>query len=434
MACEFILKGKAFINDDVVDASICISSGFIKEIHKGYTFTFASHNELLDLSSETKTIILPGFIDMHVHLRGLSLSYKEDEATGTKAAAAGGITVVADMPNTHPFIRDKKSLTSKLESLKDNSYVDYSIYVGIPNSIDAYTKLTENRNLFLGYKIYPEDLVLRRDMLIDLLKKNPDELFILHSEHPYAIRDSFAKPGRRWLFRDPGLIAMYDIIDMLQENSLHGRRIHITHVQSPSLAMKAKDIGFTIDTAPHYLLADSAIEERRSCIGKINPPLQPHVSRQRMVSLFLNRVFDSVVSDHAPHSSAEKSLPFPICPPGIIGLETLVSLTAKITGVSMKGLEMLVDLLSRNPAHILGVDKYLGYIKEGSRANFTIVEISPNKIYPGILFSKSSNTFFYWIDTPLRIKYTIVGGRIVFADGEIFSKPVSLNIALLKSK
>lgn len=413
MVVDFIYRGKAIIGDEIREATIVIDRGLIIGVH-GPAYSIQS-DVVLDYSGRNGVVALPGAIDIHVHLRGLELSYKEDEYTGTRAAARGGFTVVIDMPNTKPYINTKEALLRKLHELERKSIVDYGLYIGVPNTLDAMEELMVFTKNIIGLKIYPHDL--KKSFLSKILrhaaKKNL--VIVVHAEDPDYLRE-VDKPGYRWLGRTVES-EMHAIMRIGAMARWYNARIHITHITSSYGLRTAKQYGFTVDATPHHLLLDSSYEEKFGAIAKVNPPLRPGPVCEMLLEDLRHGLIDAIATDHAPHSIKEKSAGFAQAPPGIVGLETAIPL---ILTLSWKGFISLVDvakLISGNPARILGLSR-LGSIKEGYVGNLTIVDVDAEYIIrPDEFESKAKFSPFEGFACRGRPIATIVRGEIIYLNG-----------------
>ncbi|MBW9141246.1 MAG: dihydroorotase [Candidatus Aramenus sp.] len=327
------------------------------------------------------SIILPGSIDMHVHVRGMQLSYKETVATATSEAVYGGVTVVVDMPNTQPYINTHERVLERIREFENFSRTDFGVYSGVTS--DARV----DGDPIAGYKVFPEDL--EKPELEMVLSSN--KLKVLHPELPISnkvLRES------RLLWQE--IASLY----------LVRGKVHVTHATSLETIRLAKSLGFTTDVTPHHLLL-----EERDCMTKVNPPLRDKTERNKLLRALFE--VDAVVSDHAPHTAKEKELPFEICPPGIAGVSFVTPFVYTLFKKGVLSLERTVELVSKNQARILGIKA--GEIKEGYVANFTV--ISFNTWRYSTKFSKVTQTPFDGYPLEAKVTATIVEGKVAY-DGE----------------
>jgi len=368
----------------------------------------------LDFTGSNKKVI-PGLIDLHVHLRGLQLSYKEDENTGTLQALKAGITLVIDMPNTKPYINTPEIIREKLYALKDKSWTDYSIYSGIPPSIDYIEKIMEMG--IAGYKAYPNDLAMTA-----ILNRILDEgyLLIVHPEYLSSLKILEVEDIKsRGIIRGCSLESLS--VELLASQGLTGR-LHITHASCPSTVRIAKRGRYSVDVTPHHLFYNF---NRTGCLNRVNPPLRSPEEAGKLVQLVLDGLVDAFASDHAPHSQHEKTEPL-TCSPGFPWLPLwpwlVYSRLVKPGGIS---LSEFLYYTSRGPAEILGLWDY-GIIDYGARANIVVFDPEYSWRFPGFLESKHRLPIHFMESLHGIPEYVFVGGRLSWSisDGLLQRGPV----------
>jgi dihydroorotase-like cyclic amidohydrolase len=344
-------------------------------------------------------IRLPGLIDPHVHVREPGAVHKEDWATATAAALAGGFTAILAMPNTHPPVTDVATLSLACEAARWKARCDYAQYLGAgPDNLDIPIELAEKT---AGLKLY-------LDQTYGPLRLDDMTLWMEHFAHwPHRL-PIVAHAERRTL---AGVILMA---------ALYNRPVHLAHVslrEEILLIRAAKSRGWkvTCEVAPHHLfltVADiPALGPGRS---EVRPRLATSVDRD---ALWENLdVIDCFATDHAPHTLAEKDGPNP--PPGFPGLETALPLL--LTAVHEERLTM-DDLMTRmvvNPRRIFGLPEQLD----------TWVEIDPDETWQ--IQAAATHTRCGW--TPFegwrvrgRIKRVLLHGQEAYRDGEVLARPGS---------
>jgi len=374
-------------------------------------FGFESFPEASDRLDLGRWLALPGFIDIHVHLRGLQLSYKEDERSGTLAAAHGGVTAVVDMPNTVPRVNSVQVLEEKLRSLETRAAVDYALWVGVPDRIEELFRMLSYRGV-AGVKVYPEDY----ERLGELLRSERvgGARFVIHAEDPRHISEGCG-PGERWRCRPSEAESLAaDAIGRIVEAA--GGYVHITHVSTPSTLILAKRRRWSVDTCPHYVLLSAGDEEKLGCAAKVNPPLRPRAVAEAL-SAMLPEV-DAIASDHAPHSPEEKSRGFDECPPGIASLDFFAPLIFTLVYSGLITLGDAVRLTSRGPAKILGLPGW-GCIDVGCVASFTVVDPSAEtEVRAEDMASKARVTPYGGLKLRGRVVATVVRGLLAYHLGE----------------
>ncbi len=406
--------------DEKID--ILIEDGKIKKIDKDLKDDNA---EIIDAQ---KLFVFPGLIDMHTHLREPGYEYKEDIATGTRAAAAGGITSIACMANTDP-INDNEGVTSYI--------IEKAKKAGVVNvfPIGAVSKQLKGKELVeMGYISdagavgfsddgYPvrSSIVMRRAFEY---QKIIGKIIIEHAEELELSGDGVAnesplsyKLGLRGIPDASETSIIARDIEILRQV---GGKLHIAHVSSKwslELIEKAKRDGLNItaEVTPHHLLLNEEFVSTYSPNYKMKPPLRTEEDRVALVDGIKRGIIDVIASDHAPHTEDEKELEFNFAPFGIIGLETMVGLVFdKLVMSGIINLKRFAELLSVNPAKILGL-KSKGSLEVGKDADITIIDPEKKMIIDSEKFqSKAKNTPFKGWEIKGVPVITIVSGKVVF--------------------
>ncbi len=368
-------------------------------------------------------LVVPGLIDMHVHLREPGFEYKETVATGTTAAKAGGFTSVCCMPNTNP-VNDNRSVTEFILSrAKEASTRVYPI--GAITKGSRGEELAEMSELHsAGCRAVSDDgkpvmnaSIMRRAMEYS---KIFDLLIISHCEdtslsdkgvmHEGAVSTEL---GLRGIPRAAEEVMTGRDIALAE---LTGARLHIAHVSTAgSVRMvrnaKARGVRITAETCPHYFsLTDEAVRGYNT-LAKMNPPLRTAEDVAAIKEGLKDGTVDVIATDHAPHAADEKEGEFDYAPFGIVGLETALGLTLRLAGEGILSLTEVIRKLSFNPAGILGIEK--GTLSVGSDADITIIDPDAEWTVDATQFqSKSRNTPFNGWKLKGRAVQTIVGGKL----------------------
>jgi dihydroorotase len=380
-------------------------------------------------------VVTPGLIDMHVHLREPGHEHKETIATGAASAVAGGFTAVACMPNTDP-VNDTAAVTQFIVKRAAEAALARVYPIGAVSIGSKGDELTEMGDLRAAGCVAVSDdgrpvataLLMRRALEYASMFGLP---VIDHCEDPSLKADGVAHEGPAaglmglggipWAAESVGVerdIAMAE---------LTGGRVHVAHMSArQSLGAvrraKAQGIAVTCEVTPHHFtLTDAALAENGGYNTnlKMNPPLREKADRQALVDGLRDGSIDAIASDHAPHHADEKALEFDCAPFGIVGLETAVPLALdRLVHAGVISIARLVELLSANPARILGVAG--GTLVEGGPADVTI--LAPEAavtIRVSALRSKSKNTPFDGWTLRGAVAATMVGGRMVFVNDAV---------------
>ena len=374
--------------------------------------------------------VAPGFIDMHVHLREPGNPEKETIASGTAAAVAGGFTAVAAMPNTNPAI-DSPELVETLLSFLDEALCRVHPVAAITRGrkgreIVDYAALaaagavafSDDGNTVMDARVLREAALAARDV---------NGCFIEHCEDEHLKNDAVMTEGaasrRMGLTASPAVAE--DIIvarDMLIARDT-GKRWHIAHLSTQGaleLVLKARARGslVTSEVTPHHLVFTDELIERLGSQAKVNPPLRTDADVQALRAAVLSGEIDAFATDHAPHTAEEKSSDISAGAVGFSGLEIAIGAYA----YALPGLPVwrFVQMLSTNPAHILGVPG--GSLAPGSAADVTIFADREWTADPAQFHSKGKSTPFAGMTLPRRAIATIVAGKLVMQDGRILTQ------------
>ena len=375
----------------------------------------------------TGKYVMPGFIDLHVHLREPGLEYKETIATGSMAAAAGGFTSICPMPNTKPATDSPEKIHALLEKAKTDSKVHIlpigAISIGQEGKELADIKgmaqagavaISEDGKSVMNSALYAEAMKLAKEAGIPVFA---------HCEDIDLVRGGVMNAGKRAEeLRLPGITnAVEDIITardifLAKETGVQLHLCHCSTKDSVKMIALAKEAGLQVsgETGPHYYTMTD--EEIPVDFGnyKMNPPLRGKEDKEALIEALQNNVLEVIATDHAPHSKEEKEQTMLKAPFGIVGLETAFSLTiTELVRTGKLTLTQLVERMSLAPAKVLGLNK--GSLQVGMPADITIVDVeSSYLIDPETFYSKGKNTPFAGKQVYGTVYYTIVDGEIVY--------------------
>jgi dihydroorotase len=384
--------------------------------------------EVLDA---TGLVVAPGFIDPHVHLREPGQEYKETVASGTKAAAAGGFTAVACMPNTRPA-NDERGVTELILTQAARAGFARVYPVACVTKGSKGDEMAEIGELVAAGAVavtddglpvaHPE--LMRRVLLYTRHFGIP---VMQHAEDLKLTGDGVMHEGE-WSARlgVPGIPASAEDVMVARDLILvedTGGRYHLQHLSSArSLELirqaKAKGLPVTCEASPHHLLlTDQAVADTEfSTDVKMKPPVRSEADRQALIRGLQDGTIDCIATDHAPHHADEKDVEFAVAPFGIVGLETAVSLCLdRLVHPGLITVARLVELMSTAPARILGVPG--GTLKEGSVADITLLDLdAPVTVDKTTFHSKGRNTPFHGWTLRGKAVGTILGGRRVWVE------------------
>lgn len=373
--------------------------------------------------------IVPGFVDVHVHLREPGFSYKETVAAGTAAAAAGGYTALCAMPNLNPVPDCPEHLREELEAIRRDARVHVYPYGAISRG-EKGEVLADLAALAPDVPGFSDDgrgvqvrglmrraMVLASDLGRPIVAHCEDESLLTRGwcVHDGAFAKSRGLPGNdpasewRQVERD---------LQLVRET---GCRYHVCHVstkESVALirAAKAEGLPVSCETGPHYLcLCDGDLEDDGRF--KMNPPIRSAGDRDALVAGLLDGTVDCVATDHAPHSAEEKSGGLRGSLNGVVGLECAFPvLYTELVKTGKVPLETILNALCVNPRHIFHLPG--GSIEEGQPADLTVLSLdSPHVIDPEGFRSLGRATPFAGRRVDAAVCMTLVGGNIVFPEG-----------------
>jgi dihydroorotase len=408
---DLLVKGgKVFAGGRIQERDLWIKDGKIAAL--GGSF---QAEEIIDARGR---IVLPGAIDLHVHFRDPGHTYKEDWLSGSTSAAAGGVTTVVDQPNTDPGTLDRRSFELKLEIARRNSVVDFCINGG-PGKIDQLVDL----GVFAIGEIFTYEH--SDDELYKMLREieASQAIATIHAEDK-ALLDKYTRP----------LLALQDLkpdvysssrpnivesaaIEKVLEMKTSGR-IHICHlsthqglVQIQNAKLRGRKV--TCEVAPHHLLFSRRNWWKMRSYLKTNPPVREVEDNDALWAGLQGGLIDVVASDHAPHLPEEKRDDIWNAPPGVPGVETMLSLMLLYVRRNFLTLDRMVDALSTRPARLFGLSSK-GEIAVGKDADLVIIDPrSRTKIRADRLHSRAEWTPYEGMYA-IFPKLTLVRGTVVF--------------------
>ena len=420
---SFLLKnGRVIDPRNTIDgpADILVIDGRISKIITGKKPGLPDDCRIFDLKG---LWILPGLIDMHVHLREPGEEFKETIETGSRAAASGGFTAVACMPNTSP-VNDSEGVTSLI--LAKAAGASCRVYpVGCISKGARGEELADFGEMQQAGVVAVSDdgmPVVNSQLFKRALEysANYDLLIISHSEDISLSRGGAMNDGevsvRLGLRGIPTVAETVSVYRDLAIAEYTGRPVHIAHVSTGEAVdlirrAKKKNVPVTAETAPHYFtLTDQDVGDYDSN-AKMNPPLRSEEDRQAIIAGLVDGTLDAIATDHAPHSHLEKDKEFDLSANGIIGLETSLPLTMELVRQKVIDPVRMVELMAVNPATILGVEG--GDLSPGSRADITVLDPGKSFTYSEKdIVSKSRNSPFIGRQLTGKAVLTIMGGSI----------------------
>lgn len=446
---DLIVKNGKFLREnEFVEADICISEGKISSIQKESKGAQASQ-----VINAKGNLVLPGLIDPHVHFRDPGLTHKEDFLSGSKGAAAGGVTTVFDMPTTQPVITNATQFEEKIAIVKGKALANYGLFgaAGVENLKDIEGLASAGAIAFKTYMVSPPpertkeyagSFVINSGQLYAVMQKTGGTGLVhcIHAESDSTVTcltDQMHFEGRK----DP--MAHYDsrpnfteaeaVYDALLLSEVLGTKIHLVHVSTGEAAELIagairKRVNVSAETCPHYLLFTKEILNEKGPYAKYNPPARNPDDLPRLFDALNSGVISMISTDHAPHGKEEKERgkeDIFKAPPGTPGVETRLPIVLKMAHEGRLKLEDIPKLTSESAAKRFCLFPRKGTISKDSDADLTIVDYDQEwQIKAADLQTKAWETVLYdGMRVRGKVKHTILNGEVAFEEGIGFGKP-----------
>ena len=379
--------------------------------------------------------VLPGVIDTQVHFREPGMEHKEDLATGTKAAVAGGVTAVFEMPNTKPMTVSAEALSDKLARAAGRAYCDYAFFVGA--TADNADKLRELERLpgCSGVKIFmgssTGDLLVSDDATLAAVLASGTRRLAVHAEDEDRLieRKTIVAEGAdvaehpHWRDTETAVRATTRLLTLARAARRRVNVLHITTAAEMALLAEYRDVATVEVTPQHLTLTAPDCYRRLGSRAQMNPPIRDAAEQAGLWRAVTEGVVDVIGSDHAPHTLEEKAKPYPQTPSGMPGVQTLVPVMLDHVAAGRLTLARFVDLTSAGPARLYGIAGK-GRIAVGYDADFTIVDLKARRtISDSAMFSRSGWTPFDGMEVTGWPVATVIRGRAVMRDGEVVEPP-----------
>ncbi len=368
--------------------------------------------------------ILPGLIDAHVHLRDPGATHKEDLTTGTRAALAGGVTTVLDMPNNPQPTTTRQAIEEKHRIAQEKAVCDVRFLIG---ATTANAGIDLNDWEAVGVKVYmgatTGDLLMSDFASLYRHFSAPHHLpIVVHAEENESLQ-FFAKDAERTTHsaKRPPLSASLAVSRALALAQETGRQLHIAHLSTAREIewvqdARARGVKVSCEVTPHHLFLSTADEARLGALGIVNPPLR---SPADVCALWDNLAhIDLIATDHAPHTIEEKQSSQP--PAGMPGLETMLPLLLNAVNEKRLSLQDIAQMTARNPARVFKLARK-GEIATGFDADLVLVRLEEEFILQKPWQTKCNWSPFEGTRVRGKIAQVFLRGKPAFKDGEILA-------------
>ncbi|RSD28087.1 dihydroorotase [Mesobacillus subterraneus] len=421
-----IKNGKLLTENGFEEVNVYLENGEIAEMGAGIT---ADADEIIEAEGK---LLAPGFIDLHVHLREPGGEKKETIATGTLAAARGGFTTVAAMPNTRPVPDTKAQLQWLQEKIQETAAVRVLPYASITVR-ELGQELTNFAELKkAGAFALTDDGVgvQSAGMMLEAMRKAAklDMAIVAHCEDNTLINKGSLHEGKK--AAELGINGIPSVCEsvhiardilLAEEAGCHYHVCHISTKESVRAVRDAKRHGIkvTAEVTPHHLLLMEEDIPGNDANFKMNPPLRSKADQEALIAGLLDGTIDFIATDHAPHTSEEKAEGIELAPFGIVGLETAFPLLyTHFVETGIITLKQLIDFLTVKPANTFGLP--YGGIRPGAPADLVLIDLNEEReIDPKEFLSKGKNTPFAGWRCKGWPVLTVAEGKIVWEKGAV---------------
>ena len=426
---DLIIKnGECYIEGKLTKTNIGIQNGKISII--GDLINEQS-NASIDASN---LLVLPGCMDTQVHFREPGSTNAEDLHTGSKAAIAGGITSVFEMPNTNPPTANMKEFNNKLNLAKNRMYSNYAFYFGATPDNSPDLANLKGLDGCCGVKLFAGsstgNLLVDKEEDIEKVFQNTSKIVAVHSEDEEIInlRKKLIEKGNVhthpiWRNEECAMSSTRRIVRIAKRMNKKAHILHVTTKEEVDFLSQNKgNITFEI-TPQHLTIYAPDCYDKLGTFAQMNPPLRDKSHYDRLWYAIRNNYNDTIGSDHAPHLKENKLKDYPQSPSGMPGVQTLLPVMLNHVNDKKLTLDQLIKLLCENPVSVFGI-KNKGFIKKDYDADFTIIDMNRTiEIKNENIHSKCGWSPFDGYKFKGSPVYTIINGDIKMKEDEILGDP-----------
>ena len=441
---DLVIRGGTVVNGSCCKkVDIGITDGLISVLAlQGILPTNDGQKEI----DATGKFVIPGVVDSHVHLREPGFTEKEDFVTGTKAAAAGGVTTVMVMPFTQPLVTSSKELEEKYQIADGRAFVDYTLQATVkPDLLEQVADATKwgvtSFEIFLAES--PKELCICNNVILSSILERVAEagkIVGIYADDDSIIRkntEALKAAGRHdfmaYTESKPPVgealgVARACLIAESVGVKIHFRQISTKIALDILRYMKKRYDRISVEVSPHHLFLDADSINSREPFAKVSPPLRKLEDCQALQQGLKDGTIDIIATDHAPHMPEEKETGYEdiwCAPGGIIGLQTLLPLMLDRVSSGFLSLAELINFLCKRPAELFGLYPRKGIIRVGSDADLVIIDLERNHTVSSELqYSKAKYTPFEGTKLRGMPVLTLLRGNVIMEDGIVLQKPL----------
>ena len=441
IADSVLTNAKAYLNKEIVDCSIAVENGKIFKIGKETQMPNADEKTNL-----RNMLVLPGLIDVHVHLRDEGKAYKEDFYTGTAAAAAGGMTTVLDMPNNDPVTMSAETLKNRMRIAARSVLVNVGFYSEFPSDLGGIAGIVAQGAV--GFKLFmarqvgglniDDDKALQEaftkvsELGVPMAVHAEDKALLVANEE--RLKRANRSDAAAFLKAHSVHVELKAVERLLEISAQTDVRLHFCHLTTEeglNAVVEAKKSGQKVscEVTPQHLLLSNADFERYGLMLTMMPPLRSERHIEALWKGVTDGWVDVLGSDHAPHALSEKAAGSVWdIKVGVPGLETTLPLMLTMARKNRISLARVVQLLSEKPSEIFNL-KDRGGLAQGNKADLVVVDFNQKfRIDASKFHSKAKYSPFDGWEVQGRPVKTFVNGLLVMDEQEIVAKPGSGSI------
>ncbi len=434
-----IVGAQVMVMGELRRLDLGIVDGVIVELAEGLT---GSYRQVIRAKG---LVALPGLIDTQVHFREPGMTHKEDLASGSNAAAAGGVTAFFEMPNTRPSTTTAELWQDKIDRAAGRCRVDHAFYAGATRDNAESLRHLEGRAGFAGIKVFmgssTGSLLVEDDAGLAQVLRAGKMRVAVHAEDEPTLRQFAAavpgsEPADHQYRRDTraAVIAVQRLMDLAMDTM---RPVHVLHVSSaeecellrrhPARRLVSAEV-----TPQHLLLSAPQCYERLGNLAVMNPPIRTAADQAALWQALRDGVLTLIGTDHAPHTLAEKAKPYPGIPSGMPGVQTLLPLLLNQVALGRIGLDEVVQWTAQRPAQTFQIQGKGGLLP-GLDGDVALVDLNLRReLTPALLQSRCG--WSPWLGQTLQgwPVMTLVRGQLVWAEDQPVGAPIGKPLQLVR--